>query len=55
MNLYDTETVVAGFLGVDEETFANRSFEMVQVVARLKPYYVSLLLLLLLFFCLLLY
>lgn len=42
MNLYDSKEVMTGFLGVDEETFANRSFEMVRIVARLKPFYVSL-------------
>lgn len=41
--LYDSEVVLAGFLGVDEETFSARAFEMVEAISRLKPHYVSLL------------
>ena len=40
MKVYDSEEVMAGFLGVDEETFSIHAFEMVKVIARLKPYYV---------------
>jgi len=43
LNLCASEEVMAGFLGVDEETFAVRSCEMVKVIARLKPFIVSLL------------
>lgn len=39
--LYDSEEVMAGFLGVDEQTYREWSFEMVEVIARLKPYVVS--------------
>jgi hypothetical protein len=42
LNLYLTEEVVAGFLGVDEGTYREWSFLMVQVIGRLKPFYVSL-------------
>jgi hypothetical protein len=42
LNLYLTEAVVAGVLGVDEGTYREWSFLMVQVIGRLKPFYVSL-------------
>ena len=40
LNLYDPEEVIAGFLGVDEQTYREWSFEMVIAIARLKPYVV---------------
>lgn len=41
LNLYDPEEVIAGFLGVDEQTYREWSWEMVVLIAKLKPYYVS--------------
>ena len=41
LNLYDPEEVIAGFLGVDEQTYREWSFEVVKVIAKLKPHYVS--------------
>ena len=43
LNLYDPEEVIAGFLRVDERTYREWSFDLVEVIAKLKPYYVSLL------------
>ena len=40
LNLYDPEEVIAGFLGVDERTYREWSFELVKVIARLKPHVV---------------
>ena len=40
LNVYDPEEVIAGFLGVDEQTYREWSFVMVKVIARLKPYVV---------------
>ena len=37
LNLYDPEEVIAGFLGVDEQTYREWSYEMVVAIARLKP------------------
>jgi len=40
LTVYDTEEVIAGFLGVDERTFREWSFELTKVVAKLKPHVV---------------
>ena len=41
LKLYDPEVIISGFLGVDEQTYRTWSFEMVEVMQRLKPVYVS--------------
>ena len=43
LTVYDPEEVIAGFLGVDEQTYRQWSFDMVKAIQRLKPYVVSLL------------
>jgi len=40
LNLYNPEAVIAGFLGVDEQTYRQWSFELVEVIAKLKPHVV---------------
>ena len=41
LKLYATDEVLAGILGVDEDTFRERTFEMVRAIQGLKPFYVS--------------
>jgi len=40
LTVYDTEAVIAGFLGIDEQTYREWSFELVKVIAKLKPHLV---------------
>ena len=40
LHIYETECVIAGFLGVDEQTYRQWSFELVEVIAKLKPHVV---------------
>jgi len=40
LNLYDTEEVIAGFLGVDEQTYREWSWYIIAAIARLVPFVV---------------
>ena len=41
LKLYAAEEVLSKLVGVDEDTYRERVFEMVQTIAKLKPHYVS--------------